>query len=82
MTGGNRGIGKEIVLALTGAGTDVVLTYRSNEEEALSIVEDVRAMARRSAALKLDLEQPAELEGFIAECSALLGSGPINLRAG
>ncbi|MBB5729041.1 NAD(P)-dependent dehydrogenase (short-subunit alcohol dehydrogenase family) [Sphingomonas prati] len=65
VTGGNRGIGKEIALALARAGTDVAITYRSNEEEALSVLEDIRRMGRRSAALRLDLNQLADLDGFI-----------------
>lgn len=72
VTGGNRGIGKEIASALARAGTDVVVTYRSHEEEALSVVEDIRQLGRRSAALRLDLGQMADLDGFIDDCSALL----------
>lgn len=72
VTGGNRGIGKEIAFSLARAGTNVVVTYRSNEEEALSVVEDIRQMGRRSAALRLDLGQMADLDGFIDECGAML----------
>lgn len=72
VTGGNRGIGKEIAFALARAGIDVAITYRSNEEEALSVVEEIRQMGRRSAALRLDLGQMADLDGFIDACGAML----------
>lgn len=72
VTGGNRGIGKDIAFALARAGTDVVVTYRSNEEEALSVVEDIRRIGRRSAALRLDLGQMVDLDGFIDACGAVL----------
>lgn len=72
VTGGNRGIGKAIALSLGAAGIDIVLTYRTNEDEALAVVDDIRRLGRRAAALKLDLEQPATLDSFVGACSAVL----------
>lgn len=72
VTGGNRGIGKDIAFALARAGIDVVITYRSHEQQALSVVEDIRRIGRRSAALRLDLGQVADLDGFIDACRGLL----------
>lgn len=44
ITGGNRGRGCATDLAPAGAGTDVVLTYRSNADEAAAVVEEIRAL--------------------------------------
>jgi NAD(P)-dependent dehydrogenase (short-subunit alcohol dehydrogenase family) len=49
ITGGNRGLGRAAALALASVGTDVVLTYRSNADEAAAVVTEIeRAVARRS----------------------------------
>jgi len=34
VTGGSRGLGKDMALALGRKGMDVILTYRNNESEA------------------------------------------------
>ena len=47
ITGGNRGLGRATALALAGAGTDVVLTYRSNADEAAAVVDEITAQGRR-----------------------------------
>ncbi|UHD45821.1 SDR family oxidoreductase [Aureimonas altamirensis] len=75
LTGGNRGIGKEIALALGRAGINVVLTYRSNDDEASAVVENLRSLGRTAAALRLDLSEPAELDRFVENCQATLKGG-------
>ncbi|MCS7081947.1 MAG: 3-oxoacyl-ACP reductase FabG [Bacteroidetes bacterium] len=47
VTGGSRGIGRAIVLALAEAGADVAFTFRSALPEAESLLEAVRARGRR-----------------------------------
>jgi NAD(P)-dependent dehydrogenase (short-subunit alcohol dehydrogenase family) len=54
ITGGNRGLGRATALALAEAGTDVILTYRSNKEEAAEVVDAVTALGGRAVALELD----------------------------
>ncbi|MFD3513522.1 SDR family NAD(P)-dependent oxidoreductase [Streptomyces sp. NPDC058657] len=54
ITGGNRGLGRSTALKLAEAGTDVVLTYRSNEAEAAEVVDAVGALDRKAVALQLD----------------------------
>lgn len=64
ITGGNRGLGRATALALGAAGTDVVLTYRSNEKEAAEVVEALTGMGRKAAALRLDTTSFGELPAF------------------
>lgn len=63
VTGGSRGLGKEMALALAKNGVDVVLTYHSKEQEAAAVVKDIHALGARAAALQLD---SSDTKGFIA----------------
>lgn len=55
VTGGNRGLGKDMALSLARAGMDVVLTFNSNRAEGEAAVEEIRALGGRAAALGFDL---------------------------
>ena len=65
ITGGSRGLGRSAALALAARGTDVVLTYRSNQAEAQATVAAIEALGRRAAALPLDLADPAGIPAFV-----------------
>jgi len=48
VTGGSRGIGRAIALALAEDGADVAVNYRRDEEAAAETAEAVRALGRRA----------------------------------
>lgn len=64
ITGGSRGLGKAMSLALAARGTDVLLTYRTNAAEAAAVVAAIEAQGRRAAALPLDVSTSAGLPAF------------------
>lgn len=72
VTGGNRGIGRAAADALAADGTDVILTYRSNPEDAEEVVGKLAARGRTAAALPLDLTQPETFPGFVEQLRAQL----------
>ena len=55
VTGASRGIGKAIALTLAKQGFDIVLNYRSRDEEAQSVATDIRAMGRNTRLLPFDI---------------------------
>ena len=72
VTGGNRGLGRAAVEALAGAGTDVVLTYRSHADEAREVIEAVTARGRTAAAIQLDTGFSAGFPAFAEEFRSVL----------
>lgn len=57
VTGGSRGIGRGIALALAQQGADVAVNYRSNATEAEAVVEEIKAMGRDAFAVQADVSQ-------------------------
>lgn len=55
VTGGSRGIGRGIALALALQGADVAINYHSNAEEANKVVEEIKKMGRNSLAIQADV---------------------------
>src|SRR5688500_7852844 len=72
ITGGNRGLGRSAALHLARQGTDVVLTFRSNEAEARAVVEEIEALGRRAEALPLDVAQLGSIAGFVTRLREVL----------
>ncbi len=55
VTGGARGIGRAIVLALAREGADCLFTHTRSEEQARSLVEEVSRLGRRAVPVQLDV---------------------------
>ncbi|MGW4607600.1 SDR family NAD(P)-dependent oxidoreductase [Streptomyces sp. NPDC004532] len=64
VTGGNRGLGRSVVESLAAAGTDIVFTFRSHEEEAKEVVDAVAALGRTAVPLHLDTTQTQTFAAF------------------
>jgi 3-oxoacyl-[acyl-carrier protein] reductase len=66
VTGGSRGIGRAIVLALARQGADVAFSYRGNAEAAREVASMVEAMGRQALVHRGDVSDPDSAEGLIA----------------
>lgn len=64
VTGGSRGLGRSMALHLAARGTDVILTYRSNQTEAQHVVEQIRGQGRKAVALQLDVADASSFAAF------------------
>jgi NAD(P)-dependent dehydrogenase (short-subunit alcohol dehydrogenase family) len=67
ITGGSRGLGRDTALAVARTGGDVLLTYRSNAEEARAVVAEIQALGRKAAALPLDTGDVSAFPAFVAQ---------------
>jgi NAD(P)-dependent dehydrogenase (short-subunit alcohol dehydrogenase family) len=65
VTGGSRGLGRDMALSLARKGLDVILTYRSKQEEAEAVVTEVRAAGRQAVALPLDVNDLGSFDAFV-----------------
>jgi NAD(P)-dependent dehydrogenase (short-subunit alcohol dehydrogenase family) len=72
VTGGSRGLGKNMALAIAKKGLDVLLTYNSKKEEAEETVKEIEALGRKAAALQLNVGEAGSFESFFAAVSATL----------
>ena len=64
VTGGSRGLGRNIALALAGNGADVILTYRQRKEEGEAVAAEIEQRGRKAALLQLDVADVGRFEEF------------------
>lgn len=72
ITGGSRGLGRNAALHVARAGTDVILTYRSQAAEAQAVVAEIEALGRRALALPLDVADSRRFAAFAQQVQAAL----------
>jgi NAD(P)-dependent dehydrogenase (short-subunit alcohol dehydrogenase family) len=67
VTGGSRGLGKDMAISIAKKGIDVILTYKDNEAAANATVTEIEAIGQKAVALKLDMGAVFSLDGFVKE---------------
>lgn len=72
VTGGSRGLGRNTALSIARGGGDVIITYRSQAEEAQVAVAEIQALGRRAVALQLDTGHIATFSTFTEHLRAAL----------
>lgn len=70
VTGGSRGLGKDIALNLAAKGHAVIITYNSKETEAMEVVTAIRAAGGQAAALQLNTGSTGTFDAFIHQLEA------------
>lgn len=75
VTGGSRGLGKDMALALAGKGFNVALTYHSKKEEAEKVVAEIGATGGKVLALQLDVSKTESFDGFVQQLTTALQNG-------
>jgi NAD(P)-dependent dehydrogenase (short-subunit alcohol dehydrogenase family) len=74
VTGGSRGLGRSIALKLAERGSDLILTYRSQEAEAQEVVQRITALGRRAVALQLDVGDSSSFAAFAERVRRVLST--------
>jgi len=77
VTGGSRGIGRAIAVALAKAGAAVAVNYRERAEAAASVVEAILKSGGRAAAFAADISDARAVQNMSIEVEGQLG--PIDI---
>ena len=72
VTGANRGLGKDMALKLAQSGSDVIVVYRNNKEEADEVVSEIQRIGRKAIAMQLDIAKTKTFDAFYKKLSLLL----------
>ncbi|MBO6900037.1 MAG: SDR family oxidoreductase [Rhizobiaceae bacterium] len=73
VTGGSRGMGAAISVALASHGADVAFTYRQNAERAAAVATRIEAEGRRALAIKADSADAAVVRQVVDQAAMELG---------
>ena len=73
VTGGSRGIGRAICLALAAAGADVAVNYRRQEAAAEAVCAQIRKTGRRALKIAADVTAEEDVRRLVASVEETLG---------
>jgi len=72
VTGGGRGLGKDMALSLAKKGIDVIITYNNKMEDADKVAAEIITTGQMSASLKFDVSDIQSIDNFIKQLSETL----------
>jgi 3-oxoacyl-[acyl-carrier protein] reductase len=72
VTGGSRGIGAGIAVALATAGAEVAVNYREQGAAAQSVCAEIAALGRKAIALQADVSRADEITRMVSELESSL----------
>ncbi|MEH6618293.1 SDR family NAD(P)-dependent oxidoreductase [Maribacter arcticus] len=72
VTGGSRGLGKEMALRIAEKGLDLIITFHANEEAANNVVKDIKKLGQKAIAFQLDTSNTKEFDAFFSKVSNYL----------
>jgi len=72
VTGGSRGLGKDMALNLAKKGINVILTYNSKVDEANDVVSQIQQMGQKAATLQLNAGDLKSFSAFTEKVKGIL----------
>jgi len=73
VTGGSRGIGREIALALASEGANLAITYTSKQDKALDVVKELKETGVNAVAVKANVTDNDEVVNMVKKVEKELG---------
>ncbi len=80
VTGASSGIGKAVAIALGQAGADVVINYRSGEDVAQQVVDEIKSHGVNAMAIHADVSREDQVQAMFREMIAQFGTIDILLN--
>jgi NAD(P)-dependent dehydrogenase (short-subunit alcohol dehydrogenase family) len=72
ITGGSRGLGRNMALTLASRQTDVIITYNTQSDQADAVVAEIESLGRKAAAIMLDVSKSETFVNFINRLKEVL----------
>lgn len=74
VTGGSRGLGKDMALQLAKKGFHLVFTYHSKKDEATKVENEIERLGQKARALQLDVAASQSFDAFLNTLKSTLKS--------
>ncbi|GAA3613462.1 SDR family oxidoreductase [Flavivirga amylovorans] len=74
VTGGSRGLGRDMAINISKKGIDVIITYKTNKESADKVVREIERHGQKAKAFQLDTSNTKVFEDFFNRVSSYLTS--------
>lgn len=73
VTGGSRGIGAAVAIALAEAGCDIIINYRTSSEDAEKVAQSVRERGREATTIAADVSDETAVVSMFREIRSKFG---------
>src|SRR5580700_198803 len=73
VTGGSRGIGAAVAIALAESGANVAVNYRQRVDAANAVCGEIRGMERKAISVQADVSVAGDVKRMVAEVEAQVG---------
>lgn len=74
VTGGSRGLGRDMVINLAKKGNDIIFTYHSNKSAAEEVLSEIEKIGQKGKAFQLDTSNISLFDEFFKNVSQYLDS--------
>lgn len=74
LTGGSRGLGRDMAVNLSKKGIDVIFTYHTNEAAANEVLNEIEQNGQKAKAFQLDTSDVGQFDEFFTKLSTYLTS--------
>ncbi|MCB1584878.1 MAG: SDR family oxidoreductase [Xanthomonadales bacterium] len=64
VTGGSRGLGRNMALSIAKKGLDIVLTYNNNKEKANEVIKEIESLGQKAIAIQLNVTDFEKFKEF------------------